>query len=96
MPLVAHYWADLQSVHELRCYGNVTGTRNVSEYMLVLALCLVIVAQFAAAAPPTMNSRSAASVLKDAHAIANAEAVGTELKTKLHLLAHQASAGRLM
>jgi len=25
-------------VHGLRCYGNVTRTRNVSEYMLVLAL----------------------------------------------------------
>jgi len=42
-PLVVHYWADLQSVHVLRCYGNITQTRNVSEYMLVLALCLVIV-----------------------------------------------------
>jgi len=36
-----HYWADLQSVHGLRCYGNITQTRNVSEYMLVLAVCLV-------------------------------------------------------
>jgi len=27
----------------LRCYGNITRTRNVSEYMLVLALCLVVV-----------------------------------------------------
>jgi len=42
-PLVVHYWADLQSVHGLRCYGNITRTRNVSEYMLVLALCLVVV-----------------------------------------------------
>jgi len=41
-PLVVHYWADLQSVHELRCYGNITRTRNVSECMLVLALCLVL------------------------------------------------------
>ena len=98
-PLVVHYWADLQSVHGLRCYGNtrnawqspavirqahrtphalcmpaktpltsdkidtpaacatlsattlfhfvhtavdvVTRTQNVSDYMLVLALCLV-------------------------------------------------------
>jgi len=40
-PLVVHYWADLQSVHGLRRYGNITRTRNVSEYiMLVLALCL--------------------------------------------------------
>ena len=95
-PLVVHYWADLQSVHGMRCYGNfwkcvaepsgnppgpphaartthahapaiksmrlllcdvmcneavpfrpycagvATRTRNVSEYMLVLTLCLVI------------------------------------------------------
>ena len=40
-PLVVHCWADLQSVHGLRCHGNITRTRNVSEYMLVLALCLV-------------------------------------------------------
>ena len=25
-PLVVHYWADLQSVHRLRCYGNITQT----------------------------------------------------------------------
>jgi len=35
-PLVVHYWVDLQSVHGLRCYGNITRTRNVSEYMLSL------------------------------------------------------------
>jgi len=29
-------------VHGLRCYGNITRTRNVNKYMLVLALCLVI------------------------------------------------------
>jgi len=40
-PLVVHYWTDLQSVHGLRCYGSITRTRNVSEYVLVLALCLV-------------------------------------------------------
>ena len=28
--------------HGLRCYGNITGTRNVTEYMIVLALCVVI------------------------------------------------------
>jgi len=43
-PLVVHYWADLQPGHGLRCYGSITRTRNVSEYMLVLALCLVIFA----------------------------------------------------
>jgi len=40
-PLVVHYRADLQSVHELRCYGNITRTRNASECMFVLAVCLV-------------------------------------------------------
>jgi len=25
-PLVVHYWADLRSVHGLRCYGNITRT----------------------------------------------------------------------
>jgi len=40
-PLVVHYWADLQSVLGLRSYGNITRTRNVSEYMLVLDLCLL-------------------------------------------------------
>ena len=40
--LVVHCWADLQSVHGLCCYGNITRTRNVSEYVLVLALCLVL------------------------------------------------------
>jgi len=42
-PLVVHYLADLQSVHGLHCYGNITRMRNVSEYMLVLALCLVYI-----------------------------------------------------
>jgi len=41
-PLVVHYWADLQMVHGLRCYDNITRTRNASEYMLALALCLVL------------------------------------------------------
>jgi len=41
VPLVVQFWADLQSVHGLRCYGNITRTRNVSECMLVFALCLV-------------------------------------------------------
>ena len=41
--LVVQYWADLQSVHGLRCYDNITRTRNVSVYMLLglLALCLL-------------------------------------------------------
>ena len=32
-PLVVHYWADLQSVHGLRCYGN---TRNAWQSPAVL------------------------------------------------------------
>ena len=46
MPLVVHYWADLQAVHGLRCYGNIIRTRNVSEYMRVIAVCLVDVSGF--------------------------------------------------
>jgi len=42
MPLVVHYWADLQSVHGLRYYGNIARTQNVNEYVLVPDLCLVI------------------------------------------------------
>ena len=43
-PLIVNYRADLQPVHGLRCYGNITRTRNVSECMLVLApICLVVV-----------------------------------------------------
>ena len=45
-PLVVHYWAGLQSVDGLRCYGNITPTQNVSEYMLVLTLCVVSVCNF--------------------------------------------------
>jgi len=41
-PLVVHYLVDLQSGHGLCCYGNITRTRNVSEYILVLALCLFV------------------------------------------------------
>ena len=57
-PLVVHYWPDLQSVHGLRCYGNITRTQNVSEYMLVLALGLVTVGDrsFASAGPRLWNS----------------------------------------
>jgi len=44
-PLAVHYWEDLLSGHRLRCYGNITRSRNVSEYMLVLAICIVICLQ---------------------------------------------------
>jgi len=45
-PLAVHYWANLQSLHQLRCYGSITRTQNVSEFMLVLALCLVYFVAF--------------------------------------------------
>jgi len=41
-PLVVHYWADLQSVHGLRCDGNVTRTRNVSELACTRSMPIVI------------------------------------------------------
>jgi len=41
-PLVVHYWADMQSVHWFRCYGNVVPNAKC-ERVLVLALCLVII-----------------------------------------------------
>jgi len=41
-PLVVHYWADLQSVHRLRCCSKLTRKRNVREYMFVLTLCLAV------------------------------------------------------
>jgi len=31
-----HYWADLQSAHGFRCYGNIALTRNVSECLYSL------------------------------------------------------------
>jgi len=32
--LVGHYWANLQAVHRLYCYDNITRMQNVSEYTL--------------------------------------------------------------
>ena len=40
-PLVVHYWADLQSVHGLRDYGNIERTRNVSQCLYSLYAWLV-------------------------------------------------------
>jgi len=40
-PLVVHCLADLQSVHELRCYGNMTRTLSVSEYMIYAYFTIV-------------------------------------------------------
>ena len=39
-PLVVHYWADLQSLHGLHCYGNImrnvvyAGCVHVADYIL--------------------------------------------------------------
>ena len=41
MPRSCALLGGLQSVYGLRWYGNITRTRNVSEYMLVLAVRLV-------------------------------------------------------
>jgi len=30
-PLVVHYWADLQSVHRLYCYGNTVEMRGKAQ-----------------------------------------------------------------
>ena len=39
-PLVVHYWADWQSMHELHCYDNIAP--NVKyQRVLVFTLCLV-------------------------------------------------------
>jgi len=42
-PIVVHYWADLQSVHGLCCYGNIMRTLVASykseREMLASALC---------------------------------------------------------
>ena len=31
-PLVVHYWADLQSVHEFRCYDNIHVHKLIALY----------------------------------------------------------------
>jgi len=42
-PPVAHYWADLQSVHGFPCYDNIVRTRNVSECLLSVYACFLFV-----------------------------------------------------
>jgi len=37
-----HYWTDLQSMHGFCCYDSIARTQNVSEYMFVIAVCLVL------------------------------------------------------
>jgi len=41
MPLACALLGGFAISARVGCYGNITRTRNVSEYMLVLALCLV-------------------------------------------------------
>jgi len=41
MPLFVHYWADLQSVHGLHCYGNIT--RTVVKLAFVSDIAVVFV-----------------------------------------------------
>ena len=41
-PLVVLYWADLQSVYEFRCYGNILAYCEMSARMLVLVAWLAI------------------------------------------------------
>jgi len=45
--LVVQYWADLQSVHEFRCYDNIAPNAKCQR-VLVLALCVVVVVAAAA------------------------------------------------
>jgi len=40
VPLVVHYWADLQSVHGFHCCDNIAA-KTICQRVLVLALCLV-------------------------------------------------------
>ena len=37
-PLVVHYWADLQSVHGMRCYGNIMGNPGNVDLKLFYAI----------------------------------------------------------
>ena len=41
-PIVVHYWADLQSVHGLRCDDNIAPNAKFQR-VFVLALCLVTI-----------------------------------------------------
>ena len=36
VPLVVHYWVDLQSVHRFHCYDTIARTRNVSKCLYLL------------------------------------------------------------
>ena len=47
-PLVVHCWADLQSVHEFRCYHNIAPNAKCQR-VLALVLCLVVVVAVMAA-----------------------------------------------
>jgi len=40
--LVAHYWADLQSVHGFRCCDNIAQMQDVSKCLYSLYACLQV------------------------------------------------------
>jgi len=42
MPLSCALLGEFAIGHGLCCYGNIMRTQNISEYMLVLTLCLVL------------------------------------------------------
>ena len=43
VPLVVHYWVDLQLVHEFGCYGNICALCEMSARMLVLTTSIWLV-----------------------------------------------------
>jgi len=40
VPLVVHYWADLQSVNRFRCFDNIVPNAKCQR-VLIFSLCLV-------------------------------------------------------
>jgi len=41
-PLVVHYWADLQSVHRFRCYGDIHVCKLIALYTADVCACTAI------------------------------------------------------
>jgi len=59
------------------CFGNITRTRNVSEYMLVLALCLVILVYASTNSSKTRDGKSREQE-NEKHPMRPKEVVSTE------------------
>ena len=38
VPLVVHYWADLQSVHEFRCYDNIAPNAKCQRVLRIRSM----------------------------------------------------------